>query len=266
MTSSKISRMPCLSQIARRRFEIALRRRQHAGRARHRLDDDGGDGRGIMQRDQAVEIVGEMRAPFGLALGEGLLLAIVGVRQMIDAAQRGAEHLAVRHDPAHRNAAEADAVIAALAPDQAHARGLAAHVVVGERDLERGVDRLRARIAEEHVIEIAGRERRDAARELERLRVRELERRRIIEFGGLLLDRLDDRGAVVAGIAAPHAGRAVEHGFAVDRVVMHVLGAHDQARRLLERAVRRERHPERLKIVRDRRGLLRPGERHGRFS
>ena len=124
-------------------------------------------------------------------------------------------------------------------------------LLIGERDLQRGVDRLRAGIAEEHMIEIARRERRDAARQLERLRMRELERRRVVELGGLLLDRRDDRIAVVAGVAAPHAGRAVHHGFAVHRVVVHVLGARDQPRRLLECAVGRERHPEGLEIVRD---------------
>ena len=72
-------------------LQIALGRRQHAGRARHRLDDDGGDGRGVVQRDDALELVGEMRAPLGLALGEGLLLAIVGRRQVIDAGQQRAE-------------------------------------------------------------------------------------------------------------------------------------------------------------------------------
>ena len=45
-------------------LQIALGRRQHAGRTGHRLDDDGRDGRGVMQRDDALEIVGEMRAPF----------------------------------------------------------------------------------------------------------------------------------------------------------------------------------------------------------
>ena len=128
MTSSKISRMPCLSQIARRRCEIALRRRQHAGRAGHRLDDHGCDGRGIVQRDDALEIVGEMRAPFRLALGEGLLLAIVGRRQVIDAGEQRAEEFAVVDDAADRNAAEADAVIAALTADQAGARALAAEL------------------------------------------------------------------------------------------------------------------------------------------
>ena len=64
MTSSKISRMPYLSQISRKRFEIALGRRQNPGRARHGLDDHRGDGRRVVQRYDALERVGEMRAPF----------------------------------------------------------------------------------------------------------------------------------------------------------------------------------------------------------
>ena len=66
-------------------LEIALRRRQHAGRSGHRLDDHGGDGVGAVQVDQLLQLVGEMRAIFRLALAEGLLLAVVGMRQMIDA-------------------------------------------------------------------------------------------------------------------------------------------------------------------------------------
>ena len=67
MTSSKISRMPCLSQIARELLEIALGRDQHAGGAGHRLDDHRGDGRGVVQRDEALEIVGELGAVLRLA-------------------------------------------------------------------------------------------------------------------------------------------------------------------------------------------------------
>ena len=122
-----------------------------------------------MQRDDALELVGEMRAPLRLALAERLLLAVVGRRQVIDAGEQRAEELPVGDDAADRDAAEADAVIAALAADQARARAFAADVVIGERDLERGVDRLRAGIAEEHVVEVGRRERRDAARQLERL-------------------------------------------------------------------------------------------------
>ncbi len=121
--------------------------------------------------------------------------------------------------------------------------------MIGERDLERGVDRLRAGIAEEHAVEIAGRQRRDPARQLERFRVRKLERRRVIELLGLALDRGDDRLAVMAGIGAPQPGGAVEHGAALGRVVVHVLGARDQSRRALERPVRRERNPKGFEIV-----------------
>ena len=85
-----------------------------------------------------------MRAPFGLARGEGLFFAVVGVRQMVDAGEQRAEIFAVGDNTADRDAAEADAVVAALASDQAGARAFATHMVIGERDLERGVDRLRA--------------------------------------------------------------------------------------------------------------------------
>ena len=235
-------------------LEIALRRRQHAGRGGERLDDDGGDGRGIVQRHQPVKRVGQMRAPFRLADGEGLLLAVIGHRQMIDAGHQRAELLAVRHDAADGDAAEADAVIAALAPDQAHARALVPNFVIGERNFQRGVDRLRAGIAEEDMIKIAGSERRDARSELEGFRMRELKRRRVVELGRLALDRRHDRIAVMAGVRAPEAGGAVDQLAPVRREVMHVLGAGDQARPRLEGAVGRERHPIGLEVVGDRGG------------
>ena len=59
-------------------FQITLGRRQHAGRSGHRLDDDGGDGRGAVQRDDALEFVGEVAAPRRFTLGESLMLAAVG--------------------------------------------------------------------------------------------------------------------------------------------------------------------------------------------
>ena len=103
-------------------LQIALRRNQHAGRAGHRLDDHRGDRRRVVQRDDAFEFVGEMRAPCGLALRERVVFEVVRVRQVIDRRQqRARERLAIRRDAAHRNAAEAHAVIAALAADQPRA-------------------------------------------------------------------------------------------------------------------------------------------------
>ena len=105
---------------------------------------------------------------------------------MVDAGQQRAEHLAVVDDAADRGAAKADAVIAALAADQADAAALAVDLVIGQRDLERGVGGLRAGIAEEHVVEPGGRQIGDAAGEFEGLRDAELERRRVIQRLGLL--------------------------------------------------------------------------------
>ena len=127
---------------------------------------------------------------------------------MVDTRQQRAEHLAIADDAADRSAAEPDAVIAALAADQAAPGALALGLMIGQRDLERGVGGLRPGIAEEHVIEAGGREIGDAACEFERLRNPELERRRVIERLGLLGDRCRNLRAAMAGIGAPHPGAA----------------------------------------------------------
>ena len=173
---------------------------------------------------------------------------------MIDAGQERAEHLSVADDAADGGAAKTDAVIAALTADQADAAALAVDLVIGQRDLERGVGRFRAGIAEEHMVEACGRQFRDAAGEFEGLRDAELERRRIVQRLGLLGDRRRNLGAAMAGIGAPHARGAVDDLAAVDREVVHVLGAGEQPRVLLERAVRGKRHPVRGEIVRNRDG------------
>ena len=60
-------------------LEIALGRDQHAGGAGDRLDDDRGDGRGVVQGDQALQLVGELGAVLGLAAREGVAGEVVGV-------------------------------------------------------------------------------------------------------------------------------------------------------------------------------------------
>ena len=137
-------------------------------------------------RDDALEFVGEMRAPFRLTLGEGLMFAAIGRRQMVDTGQQRAEEFAVIDHTADRNAAEADAVITALAADQTGAGTFAADIVVGERNLQRSIDCLRPGVAEKHPVEIGRRQRRDPARQLERLRMREMECCRVIEFRRLV--------------------------------------------------------------------------------
>ena len=68
-------------------LEVALGRDQHAGRAGHRLDDHRGDGRRIVQRDDALEIVGQLGAVLRYAARERVARKIVRVAQVVDADQ-----------------------------------------------------------------------------------------------------------------------------------------------------------------------------------
>ncbi|MNP17830.1 hypothetical protein D3C76_1102740 [compost metagenome] len=77
--------------------------------------------------------------------------------QVVDVRQQGGEGLAVVDHAAHRDAAEADAVVAQLAADQAGARALADGALVGEGDLQGGVRRFRAGVGEEHLVQTLGR-------------------------------------------------------------------------------------------------------------
>ena len=197
-----------------------------------------------MQRDDPLEVVGELGAVLGQAARERVLLQVVGVAQVIDAAHHGAEALAVAGDAADRDAAEVDAVVAALAADQPRALAFAAGAVVGDRHLQRGVDGLRARVGEEHLVEAGGSELDELLGELEGLRVRHVERRREVHLGRLRGDRRDDLRPGMACIHAPEAGHRIEHLAALRCPVVHVLRLRQKARRALELAARRERHPE----------------------
>ena len=214
-----------------------------------------------MQRDDALQLVRQMRAPFRLALGERLLLPVIGVRQMIDAREQRAEIAAVGNDAADGNSAETGAVITALAADQARARTLAARMLIGDGDFQRRIARFRARVAKEDMIEIARRQRGDAARQHEGLRMRVLERRRVIEHAGLGADGFDHRLAIMPGVATPKSRGGVEHRAPFGREVVHVLRAGHESRPLLERPVGGEGKPEGFQIV----GLQGGTGRHGRL-
>ena len=229
--------------------QVAPGRHEHAGGAGHRLHDHRGNGGGAVQRRQPLQVVRQVHAPLRLTPAERLVLQVVGVADVIDARKQAAVEHTVLDDAAHRGAAEVGAVIAALAPDKAGLRALAPHVVIAERDLERGVRRLRARVGEEHMVEIARREVDQPVGELEGGRMAKLEGRREVHALGLRLDRRHDRLVPVARVAAPEPGRAVQDLAAARRVVVHALGARHQARLLLVAPVRRKRHPEGFEIV-----------------
>ena len=225
-------------------LQVALRRDQHAGRAGDGLDDHRGDGARVVQRHDPLELVGEVCAMIGFAARVCVARQVVRVRQVVDAGQLRREELAVVDHAADRNAAEADAVVPALAADQPRARAFAADAVVGECDLQRRVDRLRARVREEHVVEPRREPAHDVVRQLERQRVAHLEHRREIHLGDLAADGLGNLATSVAGVHAPQSRRPVEHLPALGRPVVHALGFREQAGLGLELPVRRERHPE----------------------
>ncbi len=75
---------------------------------------------------------------------------------------------------------------------------------------------------------------REARGKLERLGMAHLESRRIIKFGRLTRDRLDDLRPGMSGIDAPQACRAIENSAAIIRGVVHVLRRDEHARGLLE--------------------------------
>lgn len=230
--------------MSRRRFQIALRRHDHARRTGERLDDHGRDVRCVVQRDQVEQAVGQLGAVLGhpareLVFGELRVRQEVGVEAL-------AEQLAVRPDPADRDTAEVHAVITLLAADQARLRALALRAPVRAGQLQRGVGRFRARPREEHVVEAGRRQFLDLVGELERFRMAELERRRVVELRDLAAHGFDDFRAAVAEARAPEARQAVEDLAAFGVRVIRALARHDHARVGLELAVGRERHPVRV--------------------
>ncbi|MNZ73094.1 hypothetical protein D3C78_914950 [compost metagenome] len=236
-------------------LQVALRRHQHAGGTGHRLDDHGGDVRGVMQFDQLEQLVGQLDAAgLGHALGEGHA-RLQGVRQVVDVHQL-AEHLAVAADAAQRGAGDVDAVVATGAADQLGLRRLAFQAPVGAGHLDRGVGALRTGAGEEHVVEAAGGELGDLVGQLERQRVAVLEARGVVEGAQLLGHGFLDFLARVAGAAGPQAGEAVVDPAAL---VVHqpaAFGGDDDPRVLLEVAVGAEGHPvgAQVEFAGDRRG------------
>ena len=86
-----------------------------------------------------------MQAPPGLPPVEGVMFQVKGMGQMIHVRQHGvAEHLAVSRNAAYRHPAKIDAVIAPLPTDKFDPRTIASNPVPAQRDLQRGIDGLRA--------------------------------------------------------------------------------------------------------------------------
>ena len=134
-------------------------------------------------------------------------------------------------------------MVTTLAADQPGAGALTAHLVVGQRHLQRGLHAFRPGVGEKHLAHAGRCNLRQPFSKLEGLRVRHLEGRAEVHLGRLLLDRLHDARPGVASVHTPQASRSVQHLAAAVVPVVHALGTGQKARRLLELAVGGERHP-----------------------
>ncbi len=164
-------------------------------------------------------------------------------------------------------AADIDAVVAALAGDEARFAGLAPGALPDVGDLHRGLDRFGTRVGEEHPVEPRRRMVRQLLGEAKSHRRTELERRREIHFQQLPVDRIRHLAPAVAEIDAPEPGGDIEHLTPVRRVDETALGAGDQARVLAETAHVGKRLPPVVEIeVGHRRAQFRRSSGGGQFK
>ena len=227
-------------------LQIALGWDVPAGAAGHRLDDDGGHIGGVVQcQDAGLQLHQRVFGPDGLLVVDvGMVHRVVDEAHVVHTRQQlRAIHLAVGGQPAHAHAAEVDAVVTLFAADEDLAMAFAAGAVVSQGHLERGVGGFGAGVAEQHLVEVAGRHLGNPLRRQESLVVAGLEGGGVVERVGLFLDGFVDRLAVVAGADAPQAGDAIEHLPAVMRCEVHAVGGHEHTGVFFEVAVGCEGQP-----------------------
>ena len=205
-----------------------------------------------MQSHQVFQHIGQFGAMRRLAPAIAVLGRQMRMRQMVHIRQQRAELLAIGPDAAHRHAAKTHAMIAALAPNQAHPRAFAPRLVIGQRDFQRGIGAFTTRIGEKHAVHAIGRHIRHARGGFKGDRVAKLEGGREIHDRRLLLDRLHNLSPAMPGITAPKARGTVQNLPALGRVVMHALSAREHARAVLEILIVGIGHPERVQIIRAR--------------
>ena len=141
-------------------------------------------------------------------------------------------------------------MIGPLARDEELTLRLAAHAVVHQRGLHRGVHRFGPRVDEEHAVQASGRVLDHPVGQLEGLGVGAQEGGGEVQGLQLLVDRLGDFAPAVAGRHAEQARRGVNHLLALGRVEVHALGAGKQLGLGLELLVGGEGHPVRLRCGR----------------
>ena len=147
---------------------VAVRRLQAASGVLHGLGDDHRDRFGALAIDHCRHLVEKQRRELGSGLRPSEFIRVRDV-ECFDGGR--AKRLFEAGHAGERQRAERDAVIRAVARDRLRAVRLAVRDVVLADQLPRGLDRLRAAVRKEHVVERAGRNPRQSAGQLHRRRV-----------------------------------------------------------------------------------------------
>ena len=191
-------------------LEVAVLRRDAAAGVLERLEDHRGDRVGVLVDDPLLDLVGR---PERMPIGGPAVAVRVG--HLAAARHQRLELVAQVGDPGGRQGAERGAVVGDLAGDELDLAGVAGRAVVGARELDRRLHRLRAARGEEDAVEVARRQRRDPGGELDRARVRVAPDREEVELLDLARRGLAELRAAMAGVDAEEGGEAVEVAVAV---------------------------------------------------
>jgi len=210
---------------------VAGGRDDNASGPLYRLADEGGDMLRADAEDTVLDGLGGARGEGILAFaGQGLVEGI-GLHDMLDARDRQAALRMHRRHAAERRASDGGAVIGIVSADEDAALRLAAYRPVMPHHPQHRVVRLRPRRVEEHVLQIATRNARDARGERYRGRRRGLEEGVVIrQLEHLIICRARQFLAAIADRHAPQPGHAVEDGVAVAVPDRTAIGAGDDAR------------------------------------
>lgn len=199
----------------------------------------------------SLEVIGQVGALLRLSLGKAAFLE-PGVTEVHHAGKSDAASLTVASDAAHREAPKIHPVVGPLTAGETVPVSLASGSMICQSDLERRVDRFRAGVGKEDMVQRPGRQLGQLVCQAERVGESKLKMRRVVELAKLPGDGLLNFGAAMAGRHAKQPRAAIENFFTFIVPVVDALGADLQARVLLEFTVRREWHPVRVK-----RGLTR---------
>ena len=194
---------------------------------------------------RVLDLVGEREHERLLVVAERVT-APVGVRHVAGARGQRFERRAQRRHPGDRERAQRGAVVRGATGDHLVPLPLTdgAEVLAGQ--LPRRLDRLRPAGGEEHAVEVAGREGREACGELDRRRVRVGPEREVVERLGLDPGGLGEIGAPVSDLHREEPREAVEQLVAGRIPQLAALAAGDHVHRRVGAvpAEAREVHPE----------------------